>query len=521
MFISYLLIFSFSLLLSLVLTRYMRELAHAHGWLEPPQLDRHVHTIPLPRLGGVAIYTSFMIAVGATIFVLGRVDTSVALPLKSTLTLLGPALIIFLLGLYDDLYGIGPYGKFGVQAASATLLYLGGFGIHRLALVSSGRELDSFVGLPLTILWVLLITNAFNLIDGLDGLAAGSALFSTIVVLILSLVFSNSMVTCFAIALAGATLGFLRFNFHPASIFLGDSGSLFIGFMLSAMALAGSQKAPTMVAVAIPVVSLGLPILDVALAVVRRFLVGKPLFSGDNHHIHHKLLRRGLSQREAVLILYVVTAGFGFLSLVMLHQRGTIALVLAVTGIGILIGVQQLRYHEFAELMSIFQRVTRRREILANHVAVRHAAESFNVCDSFAGICQVLQHTLQPIGFDGICLQMLKPNGFPTSSFYPFRCAPNGNLFFSWIGREVVEPSWELRLELVTSAEQRWGYVSLIRMSDSEALALDVNLLTQEFRTALSNAVDRACVRLEASVHDDGDIHESRTRKTAAGSLTD
>ncbi len=387
--------------------------------------------------------------------------------------------------------------------------------------VSSGRELDSFVGLPLTILWVLLITNAFNLIDGLDGLAAGSALFSTIVVLILSLVFSNSMVTCFAIALAGATLGFLRFNFHPASIFLGDSGSLFIGFMLSAMALAGSQKAPTMVAVAIPVVSLGLPILDVALAVVRRFLVGKPLFSGDNHHIHHKLLRRGLSQREAVLILYVVTAGFGFLSLVMLHQRGTIALVLAVTGIGILIGVQQLRYHEFAELMSIFQRVTRRREILANHVAVRHAAESFNVCDSFAGICQVLQHTLQPIGFDGICLQMLKPNGFPTSSFYPFRCAPNGNLFFSWIGREVVEPSWELRLELVTSAEQRWGYVSLIRMSDSEALALDVNLLTQEFRTALSNAVDRACVRLEASVHDDGDIHESRTRKTAAGSLTD
>ncbi len=103
----------------------MRELAHAHGWLEPPQLDRHVHTIPLPRLGGVAIYTSFMIAVGATIFVLGRVDTSVALPLKSTLTLLGPALIIFLLGLYDDLYGIGPYGKFGVQAASATLLYVG------------------------------------------------------------------------------------------------------------------------------------------------------------------------------------------------------------------------------------------------------------------------------------------------------------------------------------------------------------------------------------------------------------
>src|SRR5713226_5771885 len=397
----------------------MRELAHAHGWLEPPQLDRHVHTIPLPRLGGVAIYTSFMIAVGATIFVLGRVDTSVALPLKSTLILLGPALIIFLLGLYDDLYGVGPYGKFGVQAVAATLLYLGGFGIHRLDLVSSGHDLRSFIGLPLTVLWVLLITNAFNLIDGLDGLAAGSALFSTIVVFILSLVVPNPLVTCLAIALAGSILGFLRFNFHPASIFLGDSGSLFIGFMLSAMALAGSQKAPTMVAVAIPVVSLGLPILDVVLAVVRRFLGGKPLFGGDRQHIHHKLLKRGLTQRETVLILYAVSAGFGFLSLILLHQGTAIALVLAVIGIGILIGVQQLRYPEFAELVSLLERATHRRQILANHLAVRHATESLNECNEFRSICQLLQQTFQPIGFNGIRLQMLIPNGFSASSCHP------------------------------------------------------------------------------------------------------
>jgi UDP-GlcNAc:undecaprenyl-phosphate/decaprenyl-phosphate GlcNAc-1-phosphate transferase len=477
-----------------------------------------VHSTPVPRLGGVAVYVSFTVVVGAFLLAAGRMGLSDALSAKTSLALLGPALLIFLLGLYDDLHGVSPYAKFAVQAVAAAILYLGGLGIHRLDLVSTGYVLHAIVGLPLTILWVLLITNAFNLIDGLDGLAAGSALFSTFVVFIISLVISNPTVTILAIALAGAILGFLRFNFQPASIFLGDCGSLFIGFMLSALALAGSQKAPTMVAVAIPVVSLGLPILDVALAIVRRFLGGKPLFSGDNNHIHHKLLRRGLSQREAVLILYAVTAGFGFLSLVLLHQGSAIALVLAVTGIGILVGVQQLRYQEFAEVLSLLQRLTRRRQILANHVAVRHASDSLNQCNDFRSICQVLQRTLQPIGFDAIRLQMLNPNGFSPSSFHPLCYAPDGSLLFSWSQRSAGEPPWELRLELATNSHIRWGYVTLIRMSDSEALALDLNILTNEFRTSLSNAVDRACTSLDASYQGH---HEPRFRNLAAGSSAD
>src|SRR5208337_4776836 len=217
-------------------------------------------------------------------------------------------MLVFLLGLYDDLRGVSPAGKFLVQAFAATLLFFGGYGVHRLDLVSTGQALQTFIGLPLTIFWVLLITNAFNLIDGLDGLAAGSALFSTVVILILSLLAPNPVVSFLAISLAGVILGFLRFNFHPASIFLGDSGSLFIGFLISALAIVASQKAPIIVAVSIPLVSLGLPILDVVLAVARRFLGGKPIFRGDRDHIHHKLLKRGLSQREAVLLLYAVTA---------------------------------------------------------------------------------------------------------------------------------------------------------------------------------------------------------------------
>ena len=520
-FVIYLLAFLICLSLSVMSTWCVRRLAQAHGWVDPPQLDRHVHIIPVPRLGGVAIYASFTIVIGIALMTRGWLGLASVLPSKIILSLLWPALIVFLLGLYDDMHGVGPYGKFGVQALAAVLLYVGGFGIRHLDLVSSGHTLGSFVGLPLTILWVLLITNAFNLIDGLDGLAAGSALFSTIVVFIASLVVPNPLVTFLTIVLAAAILGFLRFNFHPATIFLGDSGSLFIGFMLSALALEGSQKAPTMVAVAIPVVSLGLPILDVALAVMRRFLAGKPLFSGDSHHIHHKLLKRGLSQRDVALILYAVTAGFGFLSLVLLQGRTTIALVLAVIGIGIFLGVQQLRYQEFAELLSALQRVTRRRQILANHIAIRHATELLSACDDFPSICKVLQGTLQPIGFDAIRLQKAGKNGFSASSIYPLRYKSDGNFFFSWSEREMGEPSWELRLELVTSLTRRWGYFSLIRMCNGDALPLDVNVLTEYFQTSLSDAVDRASARLEALGQLDGEAQNTRTHRLAAGTMAD
>lgn len=490
-------IFCTAFVLSLVCTRYVRDLAHSQGWLEAPQLDRHVHTTPLPRIGGVAIFLSFAITVVGFIWISGGLHSPLTLPGIPVRNLLGPALIVFLLGLYDDLRGVNPYWKFLVQALAATLLYFGGYGIHRLDLVSSAQPLHTFWGLPLTILWVLLITNAFNLIDGLDGLAAGSALFSTLLIFILALLTPNLMIIVLAIGLAGAILGFLPLNFHPASIFLGDSGSLFIGFMLSALAIAGSQKAPTMIAVAIPLVSLGLPILDVVLAVARRFLSGKPIFSGDRDHIHHKLLKRGLSQREAVLLLYAVTASFGFVSLLLLHRERAIALILALTGIAVLIGVRQLRYGEFEEVLWIMERSTRRRQFVTNHVAIRRATESLKNCDEYQSMCKILQGVFEPIGFDGISFQMLHPNGFPPSSFHPMSYEPDGKLVLSWSELEMARPPWELRLELVTSSNERWGYFSLLRLSDGKRIALDVNVLTEEFRAALSGAVERASLALE------------------------
>jgi len=516
--VSAIVIFSCALILSATFTKLVRDLAHARGWLETPILDRHVHTVPLPRIGGLAIFVSFAIVIAGALLAAKWWDLSLTLPLIPILKLLGPALIVFLLGLYDDLRGASPGAKFFVQAFAATLLYMGGYGVHHFDLVLSGQVLQTFIGLPLTILWVLLITNAFNLIDGLDGLAAGSALFSTVVIFTLTLFAPNPMVSVIAIALAGAILGFLRFNFHPASIFLGDSGSLFIGFMISALAIASSQKAPTIVAISIPLVSLGFPILDVFLAVARRFLGGKPLFLGDREHIHHKLLKRGLSQREAVLLLYAATAGFGFVSLVLLHRATEVAFILALTGTAVLIAVQQLRYDEFGEMLSILQRATRRRQIVANHVAVRRAAETLESCNEFRSICQVLRDTLQPAGFDGVRFQMLHPNGYPASCFLPLSYEPDGKLMLSWSEHGLEDPPWELRLELMSSSTDRWGYLSLVRPLDGRPIALDVNVLSAEFRRSLSGAVKRACDRMEYVESADQENRENRSRKTAAGS---
>ena len=446
----------------------------------------------VPRLGGVAIFGSFMAVAGFAALLPKSTALALALPARTAFSIFGSALIIFLLGVYDDLRFVGPYWKFGIQAVAAVLLYSGGVGVHQLDLLSAGHSLRAVLGLPLTVLWVLLITNAFNLIDGLDGLAAGSAFFSTIVVFVTSLLVPDATVTLLTIALAGVILGFLRFNFHPASIFLGDSGSMFIGFMLAALALTGSEKAPTMIAVAIPVVAFGFPILDVLLAVSRRFLGGKPLFAGDRDHIHHKLLKRGLSQRGAVLVLYGVTTVFALLSLALLHGAEMIALVLAVIGIGITLGVQYLGYAEFSELQGALRRTAERKRAIANNVQVRHAVEALDACKDFRLLCGVLKNTLEAIGFDGFRLWCDLPETISDTPLAMLERTADGTMQLHWDDTGNNEAIWELRLDLYSEPHHRLGHISLLRTRSDNPLLVDFNLLSREFRTALSNAVLRS-----------------------------
>jgi len=385
----YLGIFAGSLFFSFVLTRVVRSLAVSRGWLAAPLCDRNLHEIPLPRLGGVAIYLSFLISIAIALVVNRYFRELPSEPsIRTVFTILVPGTLIFLLGIYDDIHPIGPYTKFAVQAVAASMLFAGGLRILNLPVLFGAQHFTWTVGLPITIVWVLAITNAFNLIDGLDGLAAGSALFSTVVVFVVAVFSGSSLVSLLTISLAGAIVGFLRFNFSPATIFLGDCGSLFIGFMLSALALEGAQKAPTIVAVAIPVVSFGLPILETTLSVLRRLISGKPVFTADREHIHHKLLQLGMSHRKVVIVLYAVSAIFALLSLFLLWPAGpTLGLVLAVLGTGVWFGVQHLGYLEFGELRRVAQRTMEQRQIFINNLAIRRAVEALKVSSNYEELC--------------------------------------------------------------------------------------------------------------------------------------
>src|ERR1700683_1124010 len=385
------------------------------GWAAPPIQARDLHETPLPRLGGVPIFLSFLIAVGVALLASLHFPVLTAdLSIRTLLTVLVPGTLIFLLGLYDDISSVGPYTKFAVQGIAAIMLFAGGLGIQALPVLFGARHLAWYMGLPLTVLWVIGITNAFNLIDGLDGLAAGSALFSTFIVFVVAVSSGSSSMSLLTIALAGAILGFLRFNFNPATIFLGDCGSLFIGFMLSALALAGSQKAPTVIAVAIPIVSFGLPILETTLSVLRRLISGRPLFTADREHIHHKLLQLGMSHRQVVIVLYGVSAIFALLSLFLLWPSGsTLGLVLAVLGTGMWIGVQHLGYLEFGELARVAQRTLAQRQIFINDLAIRRAIEEMKGASDYVEVCRILEAAFSTNDFEGFELKVNAEAGEP------------------------------------------------------------------------------------------------------------
>ena len=491
--------FLLALLSAFVLTRYVRDFATARGWVAPPSQERHLHSSPLPRLGGVAIFLSFACSMGMTaLWAAYSPRMHSVLSLRTLLTIFIPASLVFLLGVYDDIHGVGPYFKFSVQGIAATMLFMGGLRIVNIPVVFGDHGLPWFVGLPFTILWVLAITNAFNLIDGLDGLAAGSALFSTLVAFVVALLAGQSLITVMTIALAGAILGFLRYNFNPATIFLGDSGSLFIGFVLSALALAGAQKAPTIVAVAIPVVSFGLPILETSLSIVRRLISGRPVFTADREHIHHKLLQHGMTHRQVVILLYGVSAIFAMLSLFLLWPTGSsLGLVLAVLGIGIWIGVQHLGYLEFGELARVAHRTLDQPQIFVNNLAIRRAAEELKVARDYEQVRRILVAAFGSNDFDSFELKFdlmpgeLVPVG-PTEQSASRRGSPS----FRWqkpgVSKTLDSSAvWTITLDLFSSGNRRRGTLMVHRIYSSRDLQVDINLLTSAFPTALADALDR------------------------------
>lgn len=314
----YLITFFTALLVTYFLTPTVRQLALKIGAVDQPN-DRKVHLEPTPRLGGVGIFAGFAAAM-LIAFLLAWL-WGVQLQLHTLLGIVIGAALLLAVGIVDDIKGLRPLTKLGWQIAAALIAVLSGVAITFVSNPFNGLLVIGFLAFPLTLVWIVGMTNAINLIDGLDGLAAGVTVISSLTLFFVALRTHQIGAALIMLSLAGSTLGFLRYNFSPASIFLGDSGSMVLGFLLATAAIVGVFKTTLVVALIIPLLILGVPIFDTLFAIGRRLKDKRHPFEADNKHIHHLLLRAGFNQREAVLSIYLACFILSFIALIMALQR--------------------------------------------------------------------------------------------------------------------------------------------------------------------------------------------------------
>jgi len=340
----------YSFLIAFALTPLLRIICHRLGLVDRPDGDRKIHTKPIPRVGGIAIVAAYC---GAFLPILLSHSAEQRAALSDNLHLiaaLAPAAgVVFLTGLVDDIFHLKPWQKLLGQFAAAAMAYWAGVRIENI-----GSFELSYLSAPLTLVWIVGCSNAFNLIDGLDGLAVGAGLCATAAMAAAALMTDNAPLLMATAPLLGGLLAFLCYNFNPASIFLGDCGSLLIGFCLGCFGVVWGQKTTTAVGMTAPLMALALPVLDAGLAIMRRYLRRQPIFSADRGHIHHKLLALGCGPRHAALILYGVCGISAALSLLQgaLYRSMGSAVVL-VFCVLVFIGVRRLRYVEFAVIQKM------------------------------------------------------------------------------------------------------------------------------------------------------------------------
>jgi UDP-GlcNAc:undecaprenyl-phosphate GlcNAc-1-phosphate transferase len=324
-----------------------------------------------------------------------------------------------------------------------------------------------------------------------------------VVILVLSLASGNPLMTVVTLALCGALTGFLRYNFNPASIFLGDSGALFVGFTLAALSLLGAHKATTAVAVIIPLLAFGLPVVDTSVTMVRRLVSGRPLFQGDREHIHHMLLARGWSQRQVALVLYGVCATFGLLATIFTKTSSpTTGFALFVVAVAVLVAVGHLRYHEMDEFKAGVKRnVTDRRARVANNISVRRASLAVSKASDLSDLLNCISKMLEFGEFVHAELRLGQAGNAESNerALQNVKGAElrNGRIAWSW-SREDTDPEsvmgsrhcWSVRLPLGSNGTD-WGWINLYHDVASEPLLVDINYLCDLFRRELSVAVER------------------------------
>jgi UDP-GlcNAc:undecaprenyl-phosphate/decaprenyl-phosphate GlcNAc-1-phosphate transferase len=372
--------------------------------LDVPDGDRRSHKKAVPRLGGVAVFAGFVIAV--LVGLAAQRVTSGAEPRSVThiAQLLGACAILFAIGLADDIVGVPPVVKLIGQTAAALVVQYHWALLPAITIPPHETIQLGWLGVPLMVLWLVGMSNALNLVDGLDGLAGGVSVIALITIVAASAILHNGAAPLAAVALAGALVGFLLYNWSPASIFLGDSGSLVVGFLLAFIAVRGSTTHGSVLMI-LPIFALAYPLLDTGLAMLRRWLRGHALSRADGRHVHHQLLALGLTHRRAASLIYIYAAGVATLGLSVTFAPPELTIAVTIVGGAILAlvflyGVRWLEYHEFVEAGAIFRSAgTLARGAIRDSIQAHDVAKLIEKASSLLEIDSILGSHAEGFGF--------------------------------------------------------------------------------------------------------------------------
>ena len=447
-----------SFVIALILTPMCRDVFRRLGVVDHLDQHRKLHPSPVPNMGGVPLVIAYLASFGVAVMIaqrvqLGNINFSLAVRLVPAIA------VIFLAGLLDDRFGLQPIQKIIAQVFAGLLTFWAGVHITGVA----GHMISPWLSFLLTIGWLMLCTNSFNLIDGVDGLATGVGLFATATTLIAALLQHNVALAIATVPLAGALLGFLRYNFNPATIFLGDSGSLLIGFLLGCFGVIWSQKSATILGMTAPLIALSIPILDLCLSIVRRFLRHQSILRGDRGHIHHRLLARGFSARKVVLLLYAscgIAAVLSLLQSVAANHYAT-AVILVFCGVA-WIGIQNLGYTEFDQARRLLLAGGFRRS-LNSQLALRAFQQSLTEAATTEERWEVLQKALQK--FDLV----------------EARWRTDGKLYHAELWQASQSGSWTLRIPLADG-----DYINFTRVANMDDPSFNVGAFVKVIREVLA-----------------------------------